>query len=193
MATFFVIIGLGNPGAKYAETRHNAGFWFLDALAREAGARFKAQARLHAEVAKTKLYGMDCILAGPTTFMNGSGQAVRAITDYYRTPPERLLVAYDELDLPPGTARLKQGGGHGGHNGLRDIFRHMSDHEFLRLRIGIGHPGFKDAVTPYVLSRATAGQEKLIRISISQAVDVMPDVLNGNIPAAMKALHTEKA
>lgn len=188
----FLIIGLGNPGSKYAETRHNAGFWFLDQLAKNAGISFRRSLRLHSHVAKGKLFGHDCVLARPRTFMNESGRAVRAVLNYYKVSAEQVLVAYDELDLPPGTARLKLGGGHGGHNGMRDIFRHTADHDFIRLRIGIGHPGHKSAVTGYVLSRPTAEQERLIRGSISDAVDVMPSVLDGELPAAMKELHTEK-
>ena len=122
--------------------------------------------------------------------MNHSGQAVRAVMDYYRIAAENVLVAYDELDLPVGTARLKQGGGHGGHNGMRDIFRHLVDTGFMRLRIGIGHPGFKDAVTAYVLSRAPADQEQAILHSIGDAIAVMPDLLGGNIAKATKDLHT---
>jgi PTH1 family peptidyl-tRNA hydrolase len=188
----FLITGLGNPGDRYSETRHNAGFWFLDRLAALAGVSLRSQSKLHAEVVKTSLHGVDCILVKPTTFMNHSGQAVRAVMDYYRIPATEMLVAYDELDLPPGTVRLKKGGGHGGHNGMRDIFRHVADHEFLRLRIGIGHPGHRDAVTPWVLSRPGAEQELAIRHAISDAVDVLPKVLGGNLPAAMKELHTEK-
>ena len=188
----FLIFGLGNPGPKYEETRHNAGFWFLDLLAQSAGVAFRSQSRLVSETARVKLRGQDCILAKPTTFMNHSGQAVRAVMDYYKTGADQLLVAYDELDLPPGVARLKQGGGHGGHNGLRDIFRHTVDHEFLRLRIGIGHPGARDAVTGYVLSRASASQERLMRDSISDAMDVLPRLLDGDVAGAMKELHTVK-
>lgn len=188
----FLITGLGNPGDRYSETRHNAGFWFLDRLAVLAGVSFKAQSRLHAETVKTRLHGVDCILVKPTTFMNHSGQAVRAVLDYYRISASEMLVAYDELDLPPGTVRLKQGGGHGGHNGMRDIFRHVADHDFLRLRIGIGHPGHRDAVTPWVLNRASADQELAIRHAISDALGVLPKVLEGDLPAAMKELHTEK-
>ena len=186
----FLIVGLGNPGSRYAETRHNAGFWFLDRVAGSAGIRLRPQTRLQAEVARAELHGRDCLLAKPLTFMNHSGQAVRSVMDYYGVEAEALLVAYDELDLSPGTARLKAGGGHGGHNGLRDIFRHVPDHDFLRLRIGIGHPGHKDAVTGYVLSRPDAADESLIRDSISDAADVLPAVLAGELGAAMKQLHT---
>jgi PTH1 family peptidyl-tRNA hydrolase len=187
-----VIFGLGNPGSRYAETRHNAGFWFLDRLAQTAGVKFRVQSKLHCEIARASLNGRDCILAKPTTFMNHSGLAVRAVMDYYKTGANQLVVAYDELDLPAGVARLKQGGGHGGHNGLRDIFRHTVDHDFSRLRIGIGHPGDRDAVTAYVLSRATAAQERLMRDSISGALDVMPRLLDGDMAGAMKKLHTVK-
>ncbi len=190
MSDRYVIVGLGNPGAKFAETRHNAGFWFLDLLAKRSEAVFKTQTKFHAELAKTGLYGRDCILVKPMTFMNNSGQAVNAVMDYYRLSSDRLLIAYDELDLAPGVARLKQGGGHGGHNGLRDVFRHSRDQEFLRLRIGIGHPGQKDAVTAYVLSRPSAEQELLTRRVISDAADVMHEVLNGEVSRAMKTLHT---
>ena len=188
----FLVVGLGNPGTRYAETRHNAGFWFLDRLASHAGATLRTQSKLHAELARVNYAGRDCILARPTTFMNESGQAVRAVLDYFRLGADQLLVAYDELDLPPGSVRLKLGGGHGGHNGLRDIFRHTVDHDFLRLRIGIGHPGDKDRVTPWVLGRATASDEQQIRDAIEDAMDVMPLVLKGELPAAMKQLHTEK-
>ena len=187
-----LIFGLGNPGSSYAETRHNAGFWFLDRLAQTAGVRLRVQSKLHSETARVSLGGHDCILAKPATFMNHSGQAVRAVMDYYKTNAAQLLVAYDELDLQPGVARLKQGGGHGGHNGMRDIFRHTVDHDFLRLRIGIGHPGDRDAVTDYVLSRATALQERLMRDSISDALDVIPRLLGGDVAGAMKELHTVK-
>ncbi len=184
----FLIVGLGNPGSNYIQTRHNAGFWFMEALHKGGG--FRSQSKLSAEICRTRLFEQDCILAKPTVFMNLSGQAVRAVMDYYRIGTDSLLVAYDELDLPPGTARLKKGGGHGGHNGMRDIFRHLDDTDFMRLRIGIGHPGFKDAVTSYVLSRASKDQEQLIMHSIGDAVAVMPDLLTGNIAKAMKDLHT---
>jgi PTH1 family peptidyl-tRNA hydrolase len=184
----FLIVGLGNPGSNYNLTRHNAGFWFMDTLYRGTG--FRTQSKLSAEICRTRLFERECILAKPTLFMNHSGQAVRAVLDYYRIDTGNLLVAYDELDLPPGTARLKQGGGHGGHNGMRDIFRHLDNTDFMRLRIGIGHPGFKDAVTNYVLSRATAEQEKLMMHAIGDAVAVMPDLLAGNVAKAMKDLHT---
>jgi PTH1 family peptidyl-tRNA hydrolase len=192
MSTPFLIVGLGNPGARYAETRHNAGFWFLDRVAERSGVRLRLQSKLQAEVARVTLHGHDCLLARPVTFMNHSGQAVRAVIDYYGAGADSVLVAYDELDLPPGVARLKQGGGHGGHNGLRDIFRHTADHNFLRLRIGIGHPGTKEAVTGYVLSRASTEQERLILDAVERALAVLPGLLDGDLAGAMKELHTMK-
>jgi PTH1 family peptidyl-tRNA hydrolase len=192
MTTPFLIVGLGNPGARYAETRHNAGFWFLDRVAHQSGARLRLQSKLHAEVARATVHGLDCLLVRPVTFMNHSGQAVRAVMDYYGAGADSVLVAYDELDLPPGVARLKRGGGHGGHNGLRDIFRHTPDHNFLRLRIGIGHPGMKEAVTGYVLSRASAEQERLILAAVERALAVLPGLLAGDLAGAMKELHTVK-
>jgi PTH1 family peptidyl-tRNA hydrolase len=124
------------------------------------------------------------------TFMNQSGRAVRAVMDYYRIGAQNLLLAYDELDLPAGTIRLKKGGGHGGHNGMRNIFQHLDNTDFMRLRIGIGHPGFKDAVTGYVLSRPPADQEQLMKQAIDAAIAVMPDLLAGNVSKATKDLHT---
>jgi PTH1 family peptidyl-tRNA hydrolase len=187
-----LIVGLGNPGSKYSQTRHNAGFWFLDVLQKKLGvdSGFRSQAKVLADVYRARIYATDCIFAKPTVFMNHSGQAVRALLDYYRVPVANLLIAYDDLDLPPGTARLKKGGGHGGHNGMRDTFRHLDSTDFMRLRIGIGHPGFKDAVTGYVLSRAPADQERLIMHSIGDAVAVMPELLAGNVSKATKDLHT---
>ena len=192
MSMPFLIIGLGNPGSRYSETRHNAGFWFLDRIAAGCGVCLRPQSRLQSEVARVDVHGRDCLLVKPVTFMNHSGQAVRAVLDYYRAAAASMLVAYDELDLPPGVARLKQGGGHGGHNGLRDIFNHVPDHDFLRLRIGIGHPGIRDAVTAYVLSRPSAEQERLMREAVADAVGVLPLVLGDDLPGAMKELHTER-
>jgi len=186
-----LIIGLGNPGEKYAETRHNAGFWFLDELVRKSGASLKLQKKLHAETAKVSLSGRECILARPTTFMNHSGMAVQAVSAYYRVSPGDILIAYDELDLSPGTARFKFGGGHGGHNGLRDTLRCLGSPEFYRLRLGIGHPGIKEAVTPWVLSRATREQSHLIQNAIDRALEALPDFLSGQVGKAMKRLHTE--
>jgi len=195
LSEIFLIVGLGNPGSQYSQTRHNAGFWFLDTLhkmikAESGDTPFRLQVKVFSEVYRARVYGKDCIFAKPVVFMNHSGQAVRALVDYYKIGTENLLVAYDDLDLPPGTIRLKKGGGHGGHNGMRDIFRHLDDTDFLRLRIGIGHPGFKDAVTGYVLSRPSADQERQMMHSIGDAIAVMPDLIAGNVSKATKDLHT---
>jgi PTH1 family peptidyl-tRNA hydrolase len=163
----------------------------LDAVLRRSGASLRNQARLSAEVVRTSLDGADCVLARPTTFMNTCGRSVRSVQDYYGVPAAKLLVAYDDLDLPPGVVRLKQGGGHGGHNGLRDIFQHLDDTEFLRLRIGIGHPGHKDAVTGYVLGRSPAQVRDVIDAQIARAVEVLSLVLAGRLQDAQTALHTQ--
>ncbi|KAA9132460.1 aminoacyl-tRNA hydrolase [Marinihelvus fidelis] len=185
-----LVVGLGNPGPKYTETRHNAGFWFLDELLGGSAAGLRTVSRLQAEVLRTRWREHDLILARPTTFMNHSGQPVRALLDYYDIPVTRLLVAYDELDLDPGVARLKSGGGHGGHNGLRDICRHLGDPGFTRLRLGIGHPGHRDAVTGYVLGRPGRDDRCAIDNAISRSIDVLPLVLDGRLQNAMTALHT---
>ncbi len=191
MSGSFLIVGLGNPGPRYAETRHNAGFWFLDAQLLHAGLELRERSRLGAEIARGSLHGQDCVFARPTTYMNRSGQAVRAVLDYFDLDARRMLVAYDDLDLAPGTVRLKQGGGHGGHNGLRDIFRHVDERDFLRLRIGIGHPGHKDAVTRYVLGRSPAQIREVVEQAIRRAGDALTHVLDGDVAAAMQKLHSE--
>ena len=190
MSGLFLIVGLGNPGSRYRQTRHNAGFWLLDAILKSTATGLRTQSKLSAEVCRTRLFDRDCILAKPMTFMNHSGRAVRAVMDYYRIGAQNLLLAYDELDLPAGTIRLKKGGGHGGHNGMRNIFQHLDNTDFMRLRIGIGHPGFKDAVTGYVLSRPPADQEQLMKQAIDAAIAVLPDLLAGNVSKATKDLHT---
>jgi peptidyl-tRNA hydrolase, PTH1 family len=186
----WLIAGLGNPGQKYDRTRHNAGFWFLDALDRRQALNLKPNRKLHGEVAKVDFAGADCVFLRPDTFMNNSGQAIRAVADYYQVGPERVIVAYDDLDLPPGTVRLKQGGGHGGHNGLRSTFQHLGSQQFWRVRIGIGHPGVREAVTPWVLGRANAEDERAIEDAIVRATEVLPDLLAGRPDRAMQALHT---
>ncbi|HSX62537.1 MAG TPA: aminoacyl-tRNA hydrolase [Tahibacter sp.] len=193
MARLRLLVGLGNPGADYLRTRHNAGFWFIDALARQLGARFGVESKLHAETAKVSIGGQQALLLKPTTFMNKSGIAVVSALRYYKIAPDEMLVAHDELDLPPGTARLKFDGGHGGQNGLRDIIAHLGDGKFHRLRVGIGHPGHKDKVTGWVLGRAGAKDEDAIMASIGDAFDVLPLALSGDFNEAMKRLHTAPA
>jgi PTH1 family peptidyl-tRNA hydrolase len=189
----WLIAGLGNPGPKYERTRHNAGFWFLDALDRIQPLGLKANRKLHGEAAKTAFAGSDCVFLRPDTYMNESGRALRAAADYFDITTEHVVVAYDDLDLPPGTVKLRQGGGHGGHNGLRSIFRHLGGQDFWRIRVGIGHPGMREAVTPWVLSRATAEDEQAIVHAVERAADALPDLLGGKPGEAMKRLHTRHA
>ena len=191
MSDRWLIAGLGNPGSKYDRTRHNAGFWFLDALDRRQSLNLKPNRKLHGEASKESFAGADCVFLKPDTFMNHSGQAIRAATDYFQVAAERVVIAYDDLDLPPGTVRLKQGGGHGGHNGLRSTFQHLGNQNFWRVRIGIGHPGTREGVTPWVLGRASADDERAILDSIDRAADVLPDLVSGHAERAMQALHSK--
>ncbi|MDV3239313.1 MAG: aminoacyl-tRNA hydrolase [Gammaproteobacteria bacterium] len=190
MSAVQLIVGLGNPGAEYEQTRHNAGFWFVDALARAAGCSLRAEARFHAEVGRCALHGQDCRLQKPTTFMNRSGQAVAALAKFLRIPPTEILVVHDELDLPPGTVRLKKGGGHGGHNGLRDLIAHLGTQDFLRLRIGVGHPGDRSKVVDYVLHRPSREERELIDAAMARALEVMPLAVAGEFERAMHKLHS---
>ena len=185
-----LIIGLGNPGDKYSKTRHNAGFWFIDALAEKLGATFKTETKFSAEVAKATIDGQSVWLAKPSTFMNRSGLAAHQITQFYKIPSENVLVAYDELDLPVGTARIKNSGGHGGHNGLRDIHAQITK-EYMRLRLGIGHPGDSKKVADYVLSRPNQNDEIAIINAIDRSLDVISQVVNGDVQKAMNTLHTD--
>ncbi len=185
-----VIVGLGNPGPKYTETRHNAGFWFIEEVARKYSATFRPDKKFHGEVAKISLEGKDIWLLKPDTFMNRSGLAVQSLLSFYRFTAEQLLVAHDEIDLPPGTAKLKTGGGHGGHNGLRDIISQLGSKDFHRLRIGVGHPGSKDQVVDYVLHNASRDDRILIDRDIDDAVSVIPELASGALEQAMQKLHS---
>lgn len=186
-----LIVGLGNPGDKYERTRHNAGFWFIDALARRAGAELRSEKRFLGETARADVDGRACHLLKPATFMNRSGQSVAALARYFRIPVESILVVHDEIDLPPGTARLKRGGGHGGHNGLRDIVSALGG-GFARLRLGVGHPGSSDEVVDYVLRTPSAAERALIEEAMDAAAAVLPQVLAGEMEKAMNRLHTRK-
>jgi PTH1 family peptidyl-tRNA hydrolase len=192
LAGLRLIVGLGNPGAEHARTRHNAGFWFIDALAAKAGARFGLESKLHGETAKIHSGGQTVWLLKPATFMNLSGRSVAAALRYWKIEPEECLIAHDELDLEPGTARLKFDGGHGGQNGLRDTVQHLGHGQFHRLRIGIGHPGHKDRVTPWVLGRPGRDGEASMLRAIDEALDVLPLAIAGDFNEAMKQLHTPK-
>jgi PTH1 family peptidyl-tRNA hydrolase len=190
LAVIRLIAGLGNPGAKYEQTRHNAGFWFVDEVARRCAGQFRAEARFGSEVAGCRIDGQECRLQKPQEFMNRSGRPVAALAAFYRIPRPAILVVHDDLDLPPGTARLKQDGGHGGHNGLRDLIPSLGGNDFLRLRIGIGHPGHRDDVVGYVLKSAAREERAVIEAAIEAALGVLTDVVAGNIEAAMKQLHS---
>ncbi len=192
MAGLRLIVGLGNPGPEHARTRHNAGFWFVDALAEQAGARFGLESKLFGETAKVEIAGQSVWLLKPATFMNLSGKSVAAALRYWKIEPEEALLAHDELDLPPGVARLKFDGGHGGQNGLRDSMRLLGHGKFHRLRIGIGHPGHKDKVTPWVLGRPGRDDEAAILRAIDDAIGVLPLAVNGNYMDAMTRLHTPR-
>lgn len=185
-----LIVGLGNPGAEYDRTRHNAGFWFVDALAAQADARWGLDSKLHGEIAKAELAGHTLWLLKPSTFMNASGRSVAAALRYWKIDPSECLVAHDELDLAPGVARLKFDGGHGGQNGLRDIHAQLGHGKYHRLRVGIGHPGDKTKVTPWVLGRPGRDDEAAIRAAIDDTLRVLPLALAGDLPEAMKRLHT---
>ena len=185
-----LIVGLGNPGADYVDTRHNAGFWLADLLAQDRSATFRFEKRYNADECKFKAEGKDVYLLKPQTFMNRSGQAVAALARYYKIKPEQILVIHDELDLPPGTNRIKQSGGHGGHNGLRDIISHLGSRDFFRIRVGIGHPGDSNQVINYVLHKPSVADLNAIDTANRDTLAVMPLVYEGRIDKAMQALHT---
>ena len=185
-----LIVGLGNPGEKYAKTRHNAGFLFLDHLCQRAGATLKADKHCLGRSAKTVIAEQEVRLLAPETFMNLSGQAVVAASKYYKIAREQILVVHDELDLDPGVARLKLSGGHGGNNGLRDIIQKLSSNEFARLRLGIGHPGVGRDVSGYVLKPANKADQALIERAIDDALRVIDLIVQGDFPRAMNELHT---
>lgn len=183
------IVGLGNPGADYARTRHNAGFWFVDQLAAEQRSVFRTESRFQGELARIRIGDADVLLLKPSTFMNLSGESVQKLAQFYKIAVGDILVAHDELDLPAGTARLKKGGGHGGHNGLRSLHQHLGA-EYLRLRIGIGHPGHKDRVLDHVLNRPSKADEALIMDAIRDAATVVPVWLTQSWDKAVLQLHS---
>lgn len=184
-----LVVGLGNPGADYVSTRHNAGFWFVDELARRYGGAFKPEKKFHGEMARIDIAGQDVRLLKPMTFMNRSGLAVRAAADFLKIASPSILVAHDEIDLPPGALRLKQGGGHGGHNGLRDASAHMGA-DYLRMRIGVGHPGQASEVVGYVLKRPSKDEDIVIRRAIDDAADGFELLLREGLQKAQTKLHS---
>lgn len=184
--TIQLIVGLRNPGDNYAKTRHNAGEWFIDTLAKANNFSFKQDKKFFSEIALWH----DCRLALPLLYMNQSGKPIKTISQFYKIKPEHILVVHDELDLPPGQIKLKKDGGHGGHNGLRDIISQLGTKNFQRLRIGIGHPGHKDDVTPYVLGKPSNVDKIAILNAIDRAIDVIPYLLDGNLEKAMHQLHS---
>nr|SPS04962.1 peptidyl-tRNA hydrolase [Candidatus Nitrotoga fabula] len=190
MSEIRLIVGLGNPGREYDFTRHNAGFWWVDALAQQHSWSFRAENKFHGLVARGRLEGHELFLLKPQTFMNVSGRAVGALAQFYQIEPGQILVVHDELDLPPGGIKLKFGGGHGGHNGLNDIFSHLGTREFWRLRIGIGHPGERAAVVNYVLNAPRAEENGLIEHAVQRGLQVAPLVFAGKLEAAMLKLHS---
>lgn len=185
-----LIVGLGNPGAEYEQTRHNAGFWFVEEIARLKGAHFRPETKFSAQVCKVNLEGRDIWLLKPNTYMNLSGQAVQKLASFYKIPVENILVAHDEIDLDPGTTRLKSSGGHGGHNGLRDIIAHMGK-DFHRVRIGVGHPGSKDQVVDFVLHRAGKAEQAAIDESMEDALRALPLLIDGSWEKAVNRLHSK--
>lgn len=185
------IVGLGNPGDRYAQTLHNAGFWVVDELARRHAVAFIAERRLHGALARLRSPAPDVRLCKPATYMNESGRAVQALIAFYKLEPHQVLVVHDDLDLPPGTARFKEGGGHGGHNGLRDITQHIGP-DFRRLRIGIGHPGHRDAVLHYVLQKPAPGHRELIEDAIVRACDAVELLLSEGWDKAAQRLNTRR-
>ncbi len=186
-----LIVGLGNPGAEYAKTRHNVGAWFVEALAAQNSETFRNETKFRGVVTKLTSFAKPCYLLMPSTYMNESGQSVVSLALFYKIPPQAILIVHDELDFPVGTVRIKEGGGHGGHNGLRDITQHLRTNDFYRLRIGIGHPGDRDRVTPYVLGTPSKSDEQKINQSIEEGLGAIPDLVEGELQKAFRYLHSE--
>jgi PTH1 family peptidyl-tRNA hydrolase len=190
MTAIRLIVGLGNPGREYETTRHNVGFVWVDELAREQKLGFKSESKFHGLTARGQLHGHEVLLLKPQTFMNVSGRSVGTLVQFYKIEPAEMLVVHDELDLPPGVARLKMGGGHGGHNGLKDIIAHLDSRDFWRLRIGIGHPGDRAEVANYVLNDPRREERELIDEAMQKAQGIAHLVIEGKTEAAMLKLHS---
>ena len=188
-----LIVGLGNPGADYEGTRHNAGFWWLDAVAQALGVQLQPDRSYHGLVARTSVAGHSLWLLEPQTFMNLSGKSVATLARFYKIAPDEILVAHDELDLPAGQIKLKRGGGHAGHNGLRDIHAQLGSSDYWRLRIGIGHPGVKSEVVHWVLQKPSPEQRRLIEAAIAHSLQALPALLHGDMAKATLLIHTTAA
>ena len=188
-ASYQLLIGLGNPGARYEATRHNAGVWLLERVARRHASGFRSSPRCFGSIADADIEGVRIRLFRPDTFMNHSGRAVAAVAGFYKVPVERILIAHDEIDLPPGTVRLKRGGGHGGHNGLRDVVPQLGASGFSRIRIGVGHPGHRDRVVGHVLDRPSPAERSEIDEAIDRVVDDIARIAGGDLEGAMNTLH----
>ena len=185
-----LIVGLGNPGREYETTRHNVGFRWVDELARLQNLSFKNETKFHGLAARGQLHGREMLLLKPQTFMNASGRAVGALAQFYKIAPAEILVVHDDLDLPPGVARLKLGGGHGGHNGLKDIIAHLGTRDFWRLRLGIGHPGERAEVVNFVLNDPRKEEWALIEQAVQRALEISDLIIAGKQEAAMLKLHS---
>ncbi|MGO2510005.1 MAG: aminoacyl-tRNA hydrolase [Vibrio hibernica] len=189
-----LLVGLANPGPEYARTRHNAGAWVVEELAQEHNVNLKEESKFFGLTGRIIVHGQDLRLLIPTTFMNLSGKSVAAIAKFYQILPEEIMVAHDELDLPPGVAKFKKGGGHGGHNGLKDIIaKQANNKEFYRLRIGIGHPGHKDRVAGYVLGKAPTKEQELLDAAVDESVRSLDILFKDDLAKAQNRLHTFKA
>lgn len=186
-----LIVGLGNPGPQYEATRHNAGFWWVDQLAAEHGSRLNAEGKFQGIAGRLKQTDHEAWLLKPATFMNASGRSVAAIANFYKIPPQAILVVHDELDLGPGIVKLKKGGGHGGHNGLKDIAAALGTPDFWRLRLGIGHPGDRNAVVHFVLKAPSRDEMRAIEQAMDNSSKILPMLLKGEFEAAMLKLHTK--
>ncbi|HAG61568.1 MAG TPA: aminoacyl-tRNA hydrolase [Coxiellaceae bacterium] len=185
-----LIVGLGNPGQQYENTRHNAGAWLIKQLANQHNTPLKNESKFSGSIAKIQINSQSCWLLKPSTYMNHNGQSIAAIARFYKIPAESILIAHDELDFSAGTIRIKQGGGHGGHNGLRDTITSLGSKNFLRLRIGIGHPGQPDDVSPYVLSTPSKHDKQLIQEAIDEGLSILEPLIIGNTEQAMHQLHS---
>lgn len=194
MADFKLLVGLGNPGAEYENTRHNAGAQWIETLARQSQCSLRLEKKFFGHFGKVYIGGEDRYLLIPTTYMNLSGKAVQAVCQFYKISPEQVLIIHDELDIPPGTVKIKRGGGHGGHNGLKDIISKLANNrDFGRLRLGIGHPGQSNQVAGYVLTKAPVNEYKQLEETIHESLRYINDIVSGDLQIVMNKLHSFKA